>query len=111
MNPGKYSIGIGDRFGHQGAAQLRAIIEAGKKSIDITPVWNKSNREHLTICTNPEDVRMEADKAILKPGSQSHILLMLTTLIMIPSTGSYHHRITSQLMWHQASGKRQNRIA
>ena len=58
---GKYSIGIGDRFGHQGNAQLRAIIEAGKKGIEITPVWNKSNREHVTIGTEPGDVRKEAD--------------------------------------------------
>ena len=58
---GKYSIGLGDRFGHQGHAQLRAIIEAGKKGIDITPVWNKSNREHIIIGTHPVDVRTEAD--------------------------------------------------
>lgn len=65
---GKYSIGMGDRFGHQGSAQLRAIIEAGKKGIDITPVWNKSNREHNTIGTNPEDVRKEADSVTKKAG-------------------------------------------
>jgi len=58
---GKYSIGLGDRFGHQGGAQLKAIIEAGKKGIEITPVWNKSNREHTTIGTQPGDVRNEAD--------------------------------------------------
>jgi tagaturonate epimerase len=57
----KYSIGLGDRFGHQGAAQLKAIIAAGEKGIDITPVWNKSNREHVTIGTQPADVRIEAD--------------------------------------------------
>jgi hypothetical protein len=58
---GKYSIGLGDRFGHQGHAQLRAIIEAGRKGVEITPVWNKSNREHMIIGTQPSDVRMEAD--------------------------------------------------
>ncbi|MCX6327134.1 MAG: tagaturonate epimerase family protein [Bacteroidia bacterium] len=58
---GKYSIGLGDRFGHQGGAQLKAIIEAGKIGVDITPVWNKSNREHTTIGTQPADVRTEAD--------------------------------------------------
>jgi hypothetical protein len=35
---GKYSIGLGDRFGHQGGAQLKAIIAASKKGIEITPV-------------------------------------------------------------------------
>lgn len=65
---GKYSIGMGDRFGHQGAAQLKAIIEAGEKGIDITPVWNKSNREHVTIGTQPPDVRKEADEVTEKAG-------------------------------------------
>lgn len=58
---GKYSMGLGDRFGHQGGAQLKAIMEAGKKGIEITPVWNKSNREHMIIGTQPDDVRVEAD--------------------------------------------------
>lgn len=58
---GKYSFGLGDRFGHQGSAQLKAIIDAGKKGIEITPVWNKSNREHAIIGTQPNDVRIEAD--------------------------------------------------
>ncbi len=58
---GKYSIGLGDRFGHQGHAQLKAIIEAGRKGVEITPVWNKSNREHMIIGTQPSDVRKEAD--------------------------------------------------
>jgi hypothetical protein len=65
---GKYSIGLGDRFGHQGSAQLKAIISACKKGIEITPVWNKSNREHLTIGTIPEDVRMEADSVTKNAG-------------------------------------------
>lgn len=65
---GKYSIGMGDRFGHQGGAQLKAIIEAGKKGVELTPVWNKSNREHITIGTQPGDVRKEADSATNKAG-------------------------------------------
>jgi len=65
---GKYSIGMGDRFGHQGEAQLNAIIEAGKKGVEITPVWNKSNREHVTIGTEPSDVRKEADAVTKKTG-------------------------------------------
>jgi len=59
---GKYSMGLGDRFGHQGGAQLKAIIEAGSKGVEITPVWNKSNREHVIIGTQPDDVRQEADQ-------------------------------------------------
>jgi hypothetical protein len=65
---GKYSIGLGDRFGHQGSAQLKAIISASVKGIEITPVWNKSNREHITIGTQPEAVRLEADSVTKNAG-------------------------------------------
>jgi hypothetical protein len=65
---GKYSFGLGDRFGHQGDAQLRAIIAASEKGVEITPVWNKSNREHVTIGTQPGDVRLEADSVVAKAG-------------------------------------------
>ena len=62
---GKYSFGIGDRFSHEGKAQLAALIEAGKKySMDFVPVWNKSNREHQIIGTSPMDTRREADEAV-----------------------------------------------
>jgi hypothetical protein len=61
---GKYSFGIGDRFGHQGGAQLAALIQAKKQGVAITPVWNKSNREHGIIGTRPADVRREADAAV-----------------------------------------------
>jgi len=37
----KYSIGIGDRFGHQGVAQLSAFIKAREHGVDVVPVWNK----------------------------------------------------------------------
>ena len=62
---GKYSFGIGDRFSHEGKAQLSALIEAQTKyGIHFVPVWNKSNREHLIVNTNPQDTRREADDAV-----------------------------------------------
>ena len=62
-------MGIGDRFGHQGKAQLKAFIAAKEQlNIDITPVWNKSNREHTTIGTQPYEVRYEADAAVKELG-------------------------------------------
>ncbi|MDR3653680.1 MAG: tagaturonate epimerase family protein [Paludibacter sp.] len=64
MKLGKFSIGTGDRFSHQGEAQLRAIMTANKFGLDISPVWNKSNREHTYVHTKPEDVRIEADNAV-----------------------------------------------
>jgi hypothetical protein len=65
---GKYSFGIGDRFGHQGKAQLAAVIKAKEQGLEITPVWNKSNREHTIIGTKPADVRREADQAVAACG-------------------------------------------
>lgn len=61
---GRYSLGTGDRFGQQGEAQLRAVQKAKNEfDTDITPVWNKSHREHEIIGTTPRDVRVEADNA------------------------------------------------
>lgn len=64
----KYSFGMGDRFLHQGVAQLQAILNAKAAGVDITPVWNKSNREHKTIGTEPVSLREEADAAVAKLG-------------------------------------------
>lgn len=61
-------MGLGDRFGHQGEAQLKAIIDASVQGIEITPVWNKSDREHTTIGSHPGDVRVIADAVIKKAG-------------------------------------------
>ncbi|MEA1897686.1 MAG: tagaturonate epimerase family protein, partial [Bacteroidota bacterium] len=64
MNLTKYSIGIGDRFAHQALAQLRAVEDALKYGAEITPVWNKSYREHKTIGSEPEETRLQADNAV-----------------------------------------------
>ena len=61
---GKYSFGIGDRFGRQGKAQLAAILRARAEGVEISPVWNKSHREHSIIGTRPADTRTEADNAV-----------------------------------------------
>ncbi len=69
MKLGKYSFGIGDRFSHEGKAQLAALIEgAGKYPFEFVPVWNKSNREHQIIGTEPADTRREADEAVMAMG-------------------------------------------
>lgn len=65
---GKYSIGVGDRFGHQAKAQLRACLKAARQGVDVIPVWNKSNREHVTIGTEPSSVRAAADAAVRELG-------------------------------------------
>jgi len=63
MDLEKYSMGIGDRFGRQGEAQLAAFVEAAAAGRDICPVWNKSFREHRLVSSSPADVRAEADAA------------------------------------------------
>jgi hypothetical protein len=68
MQLGKFSLGIGDRFSHQGVAQLRAIVKVNKTGLDISPVWNKSNREHIYVHSHPADVRKEADAAVAALG-------------------------------------------
>ena len=62
---GKYSFGVGDRFAHEGINQLKALIEAEEKfGIHFVPVWNKSNREHQIVGTEPAETRAEADAAV-----------------------------------------------
>ncbi len=60
----KLTLGMGDRFAHQGRAQLQAILDARKAGIDLYPVWNKSFREHKIVGSQPADLRAEADHAI-----------------------------------------------
>ena len=65
MKISKYSFGIGDRFAHEGVNQLKALISAEKRfGVHFTPVWNKSNREHTIIGTEPASTRAEADAAV-----------------------------------------------
>ncbi len=60
----KFTFGMGDRFAHQGEAQLSAVKAAADRGIPLHPVWNKSNREHMLIGTKPADLRAEADAAV-----------------------------------------------
>jgi len=64
MELGKYSFGVGDRFNHEGQAQLKALIKANKMGVPVTPVWNKSNREHNIVHSEPEGTRIEAEEAV-----------------------------------------------
>lgn len=60
----RYSIGVGDRFGQQAEPQLQACLLARAHGIRVTPVWNKSNREHLWIGSGPADTRAAAEAAV-----------------------------------------------
>lgn len=68
MKIDKYTFGMGDRFAHQGRAQLQAILNANAAGLPLSPVWNKSNREHNIVKTHPDDLRAEADEAVAALG-------------------------------------------
>jgi hypothetical protein len=60
----KYSFGVGDRFAHQAKAQLRACVQARAAGVDVTPVWNKSYREHIIVGSQPASVLAAAEAAV-----------------------------------------------
>jgi hypothetical protein len=71
----KYTFGVGDRFANGAHAQLQAFIAAKELGIDICPVWNKSNREHDIIGSQPQTTRDAADKAVADLGWSGPYLL------------------------------------
>jgi hypothetical protein len=89
---GKFSFGMGDRFGHQGRAQLQACVKATELGAEFIPVWNKSNREHSFIGTEPFSLRAEADAAVQALGwkkpyhvDADHIRLETVDRFLAPS--------------------------
>lgn len=64
----KYSLGTGDRFAHQANAQLKACMQALDNGVEVIPVWNKSNREHAIIGSEPDSARQAAGDAVKKIG-------------------------------------------
>ena len=64
----KYTMGVGDRFGREGQAQLAALTRARQEGVAVSPVWNKSFREHSIIHTEPASVRKAADAAVKAVG-------------------------------------------
>jgi len=68
LSLGRFSLGVGDRFGRQAGAQLQACLAAARLGVTVIPVWNKSNREHSVIGSEPSSVRAAADEAVGKLG-------------------------------------------
>lgn len=60
----KFTIGVGDRFARQAKSQLRAFQLAAEAGVDVVPVWNKSNREHNIVGSEPPSVRAAARAAV-----------------------------------------------
>jgi tagaturonate epimerase len=88
----KYSIGVGDRFAHQAKAQLQAFVRAASEGAPAVPVWNKSNREHNIVGSEPSSVRAAADQAVKDLGwtkayyvDADHINLTTVDRFLAPS--------------------------
>ncbi len=64
----RFSFGVGDRFGQQARAQLQGFVRLAEQGINVTPVWNKSNREHTFIGSEPQSVRLAAQAAVTALG-------------------------------------------
>ena len=64
----RFSVGVGDRFAHQAKAQLQACVMAADAGVEVVPVWNKSNREHTIIGSEPTATRAAADAAVKELG-------------------------------------------
>jgi hypothetical protein len=64
----RFSVGVGDRFAHQANAQLAACVLAAQAGVEVVPVWNKSNREHTIIGSEPSQTRAAADAAVAALG-------------------------------------------
>ncbi|MDR3702820.1 MAG: tagaturonate epimerase family protein [Candidatus Sulfopaludibacter sp.] len=60
----KFSLGVGDRFAHQAKPQLAACMKAADAGVTVVPVWNKSNREHKIVGSEPSGTRAAADAAV-----------------------------------------------
>jgi len=60
----RFSVGVGDRFARQGKAQLEAFVKLKTQGVNVSPVWNKSFREHSIIHSEPVSTRVEADAAV-----------------------------------------------
>jgi hypothetical protein len=69
MRLSKFSFGVGDRFAHQAKSQLQAFLKLkSQHGITIAPVWNKSNREHNFIGSEPPSVLAAAQAAVTTLG-------------------------------------------
>ena len=64
----KFSFGVGDRFAHQAKSQLRAFQMLAADGVQIAPVWNKSNREHTFVASEPQSVFDAAKAAVATLG-------------------------------------------
>ena len=65
----RFSVGCGDRFCAPGRGAVACLLHwRGSRARRCPPVWNKSNREHTLIGSEPGDTRRAADAAVRSLG-------------------------------------------
>ena len=103
----KYTFGMGDRFAHQGQAQLTAILKAREcRALRVHPVWNKSNREHMLVKTKPDDLRAEADAAVAALGWKDAYYVDADHIGLKTVDGFIRSAISLPWTWRTLSGSR-----
>jgi hypothetical protein len=92
----RFTFGVGDRFAHQAEAQLAAFQRLAADGVVVSPVWNKSNREHLIVGSEPASVRAAAAAAVQALGWQQpwhvdadHIRLDTVERALVVDEGVY----------------------
>ena len=105
----KLTFGVGDRFAHQASAQLQAFIRAAQAGADITPVWNKSNREHLIVGSEPESLSEAANRAVAGlQWQKSHYIdadhINLETVDKFISSSNFYTIDVADYIGQQAAG-------
>ena len=88
----RYTFGVGDRFAHQAKSQLKAFQRLEAAGVIAHPVWNKSNREHTFIGSEPTSVYLAAVEAVQSLGwnrpwyvDADHIQLKTVDRFLAPS--------------------------
>jgi hypothetical protein len=104
MKISKFSFGIGDRFARQGIAQLKAFEKANAAGTGITPVWNKSFREHKTVGSEHRSVREEADHAVRTLQWKHPYLVDADHINLKTVDGFIDYSDFSQSTWRNSSG-------
>ncbi len=95
----RYSFGVGDRFAQQAEAQLQAFEKLAALGKSVSPVWNKSNREHTFVGSEPASVRRAAQSAVSDGAGSIPGILMLTTSSSKRLTAILIAATSSRLMW------------
>ena len=96
---------MGDRFARQARAQLQTCLRAAGEGVDIVPVWNKSNREHVTIGSEPAQSRAAVDAAVKALGWKKPYFLDADHIRLETVDRFLPHAIFTPLTWRIRSAQ------